>query len=135
MQIVLILFFVSLAGIALMIGRKLIIPKDELVEPLNDFFFEIPDSKDVRIIAVKNLKRYGFIALVITIRLYVRTLNLIKDKGNKLYNKAHKIITRNKFEKSNGHKEVSKFLRKVSEYKQKISKIKHQIVEEEKNQS
>lgn len=135
MNLLLILFFISLAGIIFMIGRKLILLQTEPVPTGSNFLFEIPDSKDVKHIAAKNIKKYGFILLVITIRSYVKTLNYTKKKSNELYDKAHKIITRNKIETNNGNREVSKFLKKVSEYKQKINKIKHQIVEEEKNQS
>ncbi len=135
MQIILILFFVSLAGIAFMIGRKLILSKTQQVPTENNFLFEIPDHREVKHIATKNIKKYGFIFLVIIIRLYVRVSNSIKRKINELSRKIHKIVTRNKFEKSTSHKEVSKFLKMISDYKQKISKIKHKIVEEEKNQS
>lgn len=135
MQLVLILFFVSLAGIALMIGRKLILSKTGVTPTEDNFLFEIPDHQDVKHIAVKNIRKYGYIFLVSTIRLYVRTINYLRRKSGELYNIIHRIVTWNKFEKSESHKEVSKFLKMMSEYKHKISKIKHKIVEEEKNQS
>lgn len=133
MSLILILFFVSLAGISFMIGRKLILLKRGQIIAGENFFVEIPDLQEIKYIAVQGTKKYGYILLVETLRFSIRSSYFLKKKGGEI---AEKI--KNKFSRSQSFaggepekREVSKFLKMISEYKEKIGKIKNKIKEEE----
>ena len=130
MTAILIMFFISLAGISVMIGRKLILLKRGQIESVEKIPFEIPNSEEVRHFAVKNTKRYGYLTLVLILRFSVQSSNLLKHKYEKIKIKI-KNMTNKYFPQK--EKEVSKFLKMVSDYKNKIAKIRDKIIEEEKN--
>ena len=118
-----------------MIGKKLILLKNGKIEYTERVLFDIPNLDEIKNVATKNSKRYGYVILVETIRFYVRTSLLVKyiyfktkKKIKEIYHKyfPHKV-------KENKEKEVSKFLRMVSDYKHKIKNIKDKIEEEENN--
>lgn len=94
---------------------------------------EIPYIREIRHVTVKNIKKYGHISLVATLRFYIRLNNFLKNKYGEI-----KIKIKNKLKKSKGledgpseKKEVSGFLKMISDYKRKIREIKHRIHEEE----
>lgn len=130
MYFLLILFFGSLFAITFMIGRKLMMIQNGQALPREEFLSKTLYLEEWKQATVKKIQRSSHIVLVITIRLYVRSTNLIKDKYQKIKTKAKDLKGKklHEYEK----KEVSKFLKKISEYKQKIRKIKHKIHEEEK---
>jgi hypothetical protein len=136
MQIILILFFASLAGIAVMIGRKLMMIQSGQIETREKISLEIPDSQKIKHAAIRNAKKYGYMALVGTLRTYIRSTNFLKQKGAELKDRVKNKINvyfpnkhTEKVERKEG--EVSSFLKTVSEYKHKIKHIKHQIKKEE----
>ena len=129
--ILIILFFISLAGIAFMIGRKLFLKKNGKTLPNEKFSVKIPELREIKQIAVVHAKKYGYVALVETIRFGVKSSNFLKQQSAELTEKIKKILNKNKPENSTEPKEVSSFLKMISEYKQKIKKIKHKIKEEE----
>ncbi len=135
MYTIFILFFISLMGIALMIGRKVAFIRNENIQIIEPKHFHpfVPDLQKINHLTYKNAKKYGYLALVSSIRFSVRSSNLIKKKGDQLHAMAKKIIMKNKHTQADAPKEVSKFLKRISEYKSKIRKIKHKIIEEEKN--
>jgi len=116
-----------------MIGRKLLILEDVRGVTHEEIFLEIPYMEKWKDLTVHNIKRHSYLALVATIRLYVRSSNFIKNKYEKILTeienkrKEH-IIKRSK-------KEVSRFLKTVSDYKSKIRKIKQKVKEEEERNS
>jgi len=130
MYILLTLFFISLIGIIFMIGRKLFLLKNGQILVQEENSFRTPHLEEWKNLAIKNIKKHGYIGLVVTIRYYVRGTNLLKNKyqevKTKIKEKSSKGIDHEK-------KEISKFLKVISEYKQKIRKIKHKIKEEEDN--
>lgn len=132
MYFLLTIFFVSLFGIAFMIGRKLLILEDVSIgEQEEEIFLEVPYIEEWKHLTMKGVKRHSYLALVATIRFYVRSSNFIKEKYEKILTEI-----RNKRKEhlvKRGEKEVSKFLKTVSDYKRKIREIKHRVVEEEKN--
>ena len=135
MYIILIIFFISLIGISAMIGKKLILLKNGKIEYTERVLFDIPNLDEIKNVATKNSKRYGYVILVETIRFYVRTSLLVKYiyfKTKKKIKEIHHKYFPHKI-KENKEKEVSKFLRMVSDYKHKIKNIKDKIVEEENN--
>lgn len=133
MYFLLILFFGSLLGVTFMIGRKLLelqsgqITYEENVEA----FLKAQYLEELKQGAVKTIKKQGYNTLVTTIRLYFRSINLLKNKYQEIKNKIDNLRSRNLNEEEK--KEVSKFLKMISEYKQKIRAIKHKIKEEEEN--
>ncbi len=116
-----------------MFGRKLNLVRNgeiEINESINTAL-EIPYIAEIKQITVKKVKRFGYIGLVTSIRLYFRSTNLVKAKYQDLKTKMKNVQKTNAVEGTT-EKEVSRFLKVVSDYKHKIRRIKHQIKEEEK---
>ena len=139
MSIPLIFFFLSLASIVLMLGRKLAMVRDGHAdhldpEDLGEIRFSAPDLDKIKHLTLKNTKKLGYVALFVAMRSFIKSSNFVKVKSKML---AKKI--KNKFKKETGEmieeleekKEVSKYLRIISEYRQKIRKMKNAIKEEE----
>jgi len=128
MYVPLILFFISLSGMIVMIGRKVLLKTEPTAVIHEDIFLiQTPNPTELKHVLTKKLREYSYIILVSTIRTSIRTSKLIKSKYQQILNK---IIKRHQTEEIN-KREVSGFLKKISEYKSKIRKIKDQIVEEE----
>lgn len=130
MYILLTLFFISLAGIIIMIGRKLLIIQNGQTLSKENFLLKTSYLKEVKHLTVKNIKGYGYKGLVVIIRSYIRTVKVLKNKYQEIKEKTKKISKKNIVAQK---KEVNKFLGIISEYKQKIREIKHRIKEEEEN--
>ena len=130
-SILLILFFTSLSATVFMVGRKLVLLRQQHGEVLNheEVLFELPYLKEAKHATIKGIKKHGYALLVGIIRLYVRSANFLKSKYEVL---KSKLRNEHKAEQTTGDKkEISKFLKNVLEYKQKIREIKHRIKEEE----
>ena len=132
MYIILILFFASLLGIIFMVGRKLFLLQKGVIVIEEKVSFEAPHLDKIKHATVENIKKYSHASLVLSIRLYVRSINLLKNKYEEI-----RIKIKNKKGGSDGElqekREASKFLKMMSEYKHKIKEIKKKIHEEEKN--
>src|SRR3989344_588999 len=131
MYLLLILFFTSFLGIIIMIGRKLVLLRNGQVLAREEILFGIPHIEKVKDLFIKNLKKYGHISLVMTIRSYVRSTNLLKNKYGEIKIKIKDMTQKGLHDNSPGKAEVSKFLKMILDYKQKIREIKHKIHEEE----
>lgn len=138
MYILLILFFISLAGIIFLIGRKVVLARNgamvatEPVRPL------IPDIQTIKYVVVKNTKRGGYTLLVLTVRFYIQSGNFLKAEYEKLKTRIINGLEKNKDNVTGNLKEkreVNKFLKMVSDYKAKIRHIKHKIIEEENSKN
>jgi peroxiredoxin len=116
-----------------MIGRKLVLTNIKKNEFTEKFVFEPFDLDELKHISIKKLKRYGFIVLVITLRISIKSSHSFKNLYKKIKNKTITTIDKNLFNKNKKHeeKEVSNFLKMVSDYKHRIRQIKHKIKEEE----
>jgi hypothetical protein len=116
-----------------MIGKKLIFADIKKGEYTEKFILETFDLSEIKHLATKNIKKYGFIALVITLRFSIKSSHFLKsgyvETKNKIRNSIKNYLAHR--EKEHKEKEVSNFLKMVSDYKQKIRKIKHKIKEEE----
>ncbi len=136
MYLPLILFFISLLGIGALLYRRVMILENSgvLVREIDgEFFFDVPDLHEVQYVMIRQMKKYGYIALVVTIRFYIRSSKIMdylymeaKSKLKELYRKYAP-----KRKQEGEAKDVSKFLKVVSEYKYKIGQIKERIREEE----
>lgn len=132
MYFLLILFFVSLFGIAFMVERKLILLKNGQIPQREEAVLRIPQFEEWKYLAVKNTKRYSYKALVVTIRFYVRSTNFLKNKYQEIKIKMANRRKNHSGDIAEEKQEISKFLKVISEYKHKIREIKHKIHEEEK---
>lgn len=131
MYFILILFFISLFGIAFMIGRKLIkLQRGEIVAG-EKVSLEIPYLGEIKQITIQNIKKHHHIGLVAIIRFYVRASNFIKSKYQVAETKMLDILTKNSNGDFGEKRETSKFLKVISEYKHKVRELKHKIKEEE----
>ncbi|HBB49272.1 TPA: hypothetical protein DEQ22_03025 [Candidatus Nomurabacteria bacterium] len=133
MYLLLTLFFISLAGIIFMVGKKLVMFQNGQLSREKKVLSEIQYLEEWKHLTVKNIKRHGYVALVTIIRFYVQSSNLLKNK----YQEAKIKIKNMRDKKLNGNpaqkQEISNFLKIISEYKHKIRQIKHRIKEEESN--
>ena len=128
-SVLLILFFASLISIIIMMGRKLVLLKQEEFINHEEILFELPYLKEIKHLTIANIKKHGYILLVATVRLYVRGTSTLKSKYEEI---KTKIKNRNNKNHIIGErKEISKFLKIIAEYKHKIREIKHKIKKEE----
>lgn len=129
MYIFLILFFISLLAIIAMIGRKLVLLHKGDIEIAEKNAFEVPHLEKVKHFTVQSMRKLGHAALVTTLRFYIRSMNFLKDKYEKI---KTRIKNKSRINSITGErKEISKFLKIIGEYKQKIREIKHRIRKEE----
>lgn len=135
MAIILILFFLSLAGVIFMIGNKLILLKEGQLVAQENFPIEIPNLQEAKYIAIKHVKKHSYIILVESIRFSIKSSNFLKRMSKKIKDKINNIFRKHILKKAEEEiktKEVSGFLKMISEYKQKIRKIKDKVIKEEK---
>ena len=59
MYLIIILFLVSLIGIVIMLGRKLVLVRNGLAESGEHFHPFVPDLIKIKYLAQKSVKRYG----------------------------------------------------------------------------
>ncbi len=139
MQTLLILFFGSLLGMTLMIGRKVMAlqTEDNRKLHLDGFVFEIPHLDSFQEATTKELKKYGYATLVMTLKAYVKSTNMLKEQYKDLITLLENAKNRNIPENQLKAVEdkASSFLGMITEYKNKIRKIKHRIAEEESRNS
>ena len=133
MYFLLILFFGSLAGISFMIGKKLLMLQNGQVFDRNETFLKAPHLEELKHKTIKNIKKYGYAGLVTTIRFYIRSMNLLKNKYEEARIKIKSLYSKKSNSETGDRQEISKFLKIISEYKRKIREIRHKINEEEKN--
>ncbi len=135
MSFFLILFLTSLFGIMLLIGRKIFALRGGSYDiPKNfEFVIDVPDFDHVLKLIRQKSRRYGYVTLIILIRIYVVSVHAIKKYSRKLWfwikQKVLGFKTQGKVVKAS--REANKFLLKVGEYKDRIRKIKDKIKEEE----
>lgn len=133
MQIIFILFFTSLLGIIVMIGRKMRLAQNGLIARFEDSHPLIPDVEKVKELLYSNSRKAGYLALVGMIRLHLKSSKLAKQKYGEL-----KMSVKNKLMKEPGSEfgntgtEASGFLKLISDYKHKVRRLKRKIHEEEK---
>lgn len=134
MNIILSLFFISLSGILVMVGRKLaIIQNGEILtkEYPHPFVSDLQKIKSITLIAIN---RYGYMSIVLLIRLQIKSTNFLKNKYKEIKNNIKNKIHQNQNGDTTGDvKEVSNFLKTISDYKKKLKNIKDRISNEEEN--
>lgn len=124
-----------MAGIAVMIGNKLILIKKGQAGNIEEIPLKVPNLDEVRKFSVHRSRKYGYIVLVMTIRVYIKISNFLKKAYKSIKLKINKLIRKyfpGKIAEPK-EKQISKFLKMISEYKNKIKRLKEKIEEEEKN--
>ncbi|MFH1365896.1 MAG: hypothetical protein ABIG99_00675 [Patescibacteria group bacterium] len=118
-----------------MIGRKFLMLQNgqKTYQDDTEKIFKTQHLEEFKHSLIKTIKKYIYLGLVTTIRLYFRFKNLFLSKYQKIKIKIKNIRDKNKNINPENKREISKFLRIISEYKQKIREIKHKIKEEESN--
>ncbi|MBP6060689.1 MAG: hypothetical protein KA515_01640 [Candidatus Pacebacteria bacterium] len=109
-----------------MVRNGLIVIEENLPHPF------VPDIHKLRHITFKGFKGFLGIILVVTLRVYVKSLNFFKNIYRKLKIAILNFSQSNRNNDSLLKQETNKFLRVIAEYKHKISRMKHSIIEEEK---
>jgi len=128
----LILFFVSLIGITVMIGKKLVLLRNQpVIITEEEFIIQLPDLKDLRHSLTQKTKKVSYIILVRIFRLSIRSSKFLKHKYNQSTDKIKHLIRKYVPKHKETQKEVSGFLKKVSEYKNRVKEIKDKVREEE----
>ncbi len=92
------------------------------------------DPQKIKSAILTGFKKSGYVALFITLKLSIKSLNFIKVKGKKLIIEIERKFQKNKnelLEEVAEKKEVSKYLKTISEYRQKIKLMKYRIKKEE----
>ena len=137
MIVILILFFASLVAITILLGRKVaLIRSGAAVENLGQFHPLAPDFLKVKAWTKKGAKKYGYLATVAVLKVYVRTANFLQRAYQAVKTKIKEAIEKRikRSRELNGKRhEVSGFLKMIGEYKHKIRNLKHKIREEEEN--
>lgn len=132
-----ILFFAALLGIMVMVGRKVVLLRNG-VDVRNETPFHplLPDMMRMRVWMMHAINKYGYLALVVILRLYFRFINFLKTKHSdiRIFVKT-RIAKRTKTpDQKEAAREASGFLKMMSEYKHKVRNLKHKIKEEEVGQ-
>lgn len=134
MYLPLILFFVSLAGIVVMVSRKLVVVRNNQTMNMQHSHPFVEEIQKIKHLTFKSSKKIGYVVIFVTLRFFIKSSNLVKTKS-KVFVKE----LQNKFKKNTNSpsgetiekKESSNYLKVISEYRQKIRKIKHIIKKEE----
>jgi len=139
MSLSLFFFLLSLLGIVLMIGRKLVLVRSGKYGSLNGeeidiLLFVTPNLEKIKLLTFRNVKRLGYFTVFATLRLMIKSSNFVKVKSRLLVGAIKNRLKKDKdelIEEIVEKKEVSKYLRVISEYRQKIKRMKHIIKERE----
>ena len=133
-----ILFLISLAGIVVMIGRKLEYVRNGEIHHREDMPVEAPHFGELKTHFKQTLKNAGHAGLVLTLRAYVKSTNFLKNKYENIKESLERLQKRNQHlvtEISKEKKEANKFLKMMGDFKHKVREIKHKIKEEEEKNS
>lgn len=135
MYILLIIFFLSLAGIITMVWRELVLVRNGQVSITHHHAHPfVPELLKIKQLFLKGIKRGGYVLIFISIRSYLLSSKFVKEKSKSLAKEIKKSFRKNiqnLEEEIIEKKEVSKYLRVISEYREKIREMKHRIKEEE----
>ncbi len=135
MYTIFILFFASLLGITIMLGRKVVLIREGGALLQNaDFHPLLPDLIKIKNWILASIKRLSLIVVVVYLRIYFRLVNFLKAKWENFKHKVSEKVTRHsksQNENTSNPREASGFLQMMSDYKRKLRNIKHRIKQEE----
>ncbi len=133
MYLPLIFFFLSLVGIIMMIGFKLALVRNGHTIKIEHSHPFVLDLQKMKHLTLRGVKRFGYLALFVTIRFFVKSSNSIKNTSKIVLKELQEKFggNKNSLNEITEKKEVSKYLKIIGEYRQKIKEMKHKIKEEE----
>lgn len=131
MYFILTLFFGSLIGIIIMIGRKVFLIQNGQVTEFAKSETEGQYWEEFKYGAILGLKKLGYALLVEIIRLYVKLVNFLKTKYQEVATKIKTMYAKKSEGGAKEPREASKFLKMVGQYKRKLRRIKEKVKEEE----
>ncbi len=132
MLLPLILFLLSFLGIIIMISLKLTLVRNGQIAKVQNIHPFENDLEKIKHSTFKNTKKFGYMALFVTLKFFIKSSNFIKIKSKIFAEELKNKFNKNKNgDETTGKKEVSKYLKTISEYREKIRKMKHKIKEEE----
>ena len=132
-----ILFFISLAAIILLIGRKLSLVKNNINEleehhEAGVFIASVFDLDQIKHSLLLSLKRFIHALIWVILRFYLLFSNFINIKRKELAQRIKARLNKNRQQNiAEEKKEVSKYIKVISEYREKIRHMKHRIKEQE----
>jgi hypothetical protein len=129
MTTLLIIFFTSLLGLVVMIGRRIMLIKDSQIILEENISFGEPYIEEIKQATAKKMKQYGYVVITSTLRFSIKSSRFLNEKGSDISKRIRSMLI--KSGEGESQKEVSNFLKMVSEYKNKINRIKNRIREEE----
>src|SRR3989344_8158728 len=80
MYIIFILFFTSLAGIIIMIGRRVIMTSDGQVMEKEYTHPLVPDLQNIKHLTLQSIRKFGHLSVVAVLRIYFKLSNILKNK-------------------------------------------------------
>lgn len=118
----------------IIIGRKMLLAGNGQIMHKEYEHPFVPDFERLKKFTWNSTKKIGHLSLVTTLRIYIKSSNMIKARYNRVRAQMNKASRKNGGVVDPAQKaEASKFLKMMSDYKQKIRDIKHRIHEEENN--
>ncbi len=133
MYTLLTLFFISLASIILILGRKVMLVRSgHIVVPETIHHPFIPDIDRAKYVAAKGFRKFIYLATFVILRVYVKMVNFLKKAYSDTKTKIQNLNRKNHIDNLSAKKEVNKFLKVMTNYKKKISVMKNRIDEGEK---
>src|SRR3989344_1877538 len=106
MYILLILFFISLLGIIIMIGRKMVLLKNGQGIVEEEVAFEVPYIKEIKHVSLRSIEKYGHLGLVAALRFYVKSSIFIKNQYQEAKTRLKNI--KNKYQNNGNNKTEDK---------------------------
>ena len=132
MQIIFFLFWGSLLGIIIMIGRKMRRALEGAAANLEEDHPLVPELQKIKDLAHRTARRLGYLSLVLLIRLHFKSSKLLREQYSEFKTKVKNRLMKEPGNEPGNSAPSSKFLKIVSEYKHKVRRIKHRIREEER---
>ena len=115
-----------------MIAKKLVV-LEKVHEKNGELpLFETPNLREIKQTIISTAKFLGHKTLLVTLRIYIITINFIKQRKNNLVQKIKNLLKKKGVvENVEINKEPSKFIKVVSDYKRKVRKMTHRIKQAE----
>jgi len=132
MQTIFILFFASLLGIIIMVGRKMKLVQNGSELQLEESHPLVPDIEKAKELLYKNSRKASYFALETALRLHIKSSKLAKQKYSELKMKVKNKLMKEPNGEASMNADASGFLKMISDYKHKVRRLKRKIHEEEK---
>ena len=83
-----------------MVMRRVVLQKDINTQEDTELILDVPDLEEIKVITIRKFKIYGYIVLVSSLRIYVKSSHLFKNKYSEVKdtvkNLHNKYVRKNK---------------------------------------